>query len=371
MGIRETGTPRSGNGVAGGDDAPESRTPRPAPPSNGDGALLRVRRLKRFFPVRSRSARRTGAQVRAVDGVGFNLREGETLALVGESGSGKTTTARCVVRADIPTEGEVLLRTDRGDVVDLAPLSRKELRPFRAQLQMIFQDPRSSLNPRLTVRDIVGEPLLVNGVRSSEERSDRVEEMLRLVGLPVQFMNRYPHAFSGGQRQRIGIARALALNPRLVVADEPVSALDVSVQAQILNLLLDLQERLGLTYLFVSHDLSVVKVISDRVAVMYVGQIVELADTETLYAAPRHPYTSALLASIPIPDPRLRNRREALPGEVANPADPPSGCYFHPRCRYATDRCRTEAPEWREIAPGHLVRCHLAEELSLAGAGDL
>jgi peptide/nickel transport system ATP-binding protein len=348
-----------------------TQVPRAARSDDGHDTLLQVRGLKRFFPVRSRSARRTGGNVRAVDDVSFDLREGETLALVGESGSGKTTTARCIVRADVPTAGEVLLRTDQGDVVDLAPLSRKELRPFRAQLQMIFQDPRSSLNPRLTVRDIVGEPLLVNGVRSSEERSDRVEEMLRLVGLPVQYMNRYPHAFSGGQRQRIGIARALALNPRLVVADEPVSALDVSVQAQILNLLLDLQERLGLTYLFVSHDLSVVRVISDRVAVMYVGQIVELVDTETLYAAPRHPYTSALLASIPIPDPRLRNKREALPGEVANPADPPSGCYFHPRCRFATDRCRTEAPAWREIAPGHQVRCHLAEELSLAGAGDL
>jgi peptide/nickel transport system ATP-binding protein len=333
--------------------------------------LLRVRGLKRFFPVRSRSARRAGASVRAVDNVSFDLHPGETLALVGESGSGKTTTARCVVRADVPSAGQVLLRTDSGDVVDLAPLSRKELRPFRAQLQMIFQDPRSSLNPRLTVRDIVAEPLLVNGVRSSEERSERVEEMLRLVGLPVQYMNRYPHAFSGGQRQRIGIARALALNPRLVIADEPVSALDVSVQAQILNLLLDLQERLGLTYLFVSHDLSVVRHISDRVAVMYVGQIVELADNETLFKAPKHPYTSALLAAIPVPDPRVRNTREVLPGEVANPADPPSGCYFHPRCRFATEQCKTEAPEWREIAPGHLVRCHRAEELSLAGAGDL
>jgi peptide/nickel transport system ATP-binding protein len=337
----------------------------------GHNLLLQVRRLKRFFPIRSRSARRGGGQVRAVDDISFDLREGETLALVGESGSGKTTTARCIVRADVPTAGEVLLRTDRGDVVDLAPLSRKELRPFRAQLQMIFQDPRSSLNPRLTVRDIVAEPLLVNGVRSGEERTDRVEEMLRLVGLPVQYMNRYPHAFSGGQRQRIGIARALALNPRLVVADEPVSALDVSVQAQILNLLLDLQGRLGLTYLFVSHDLSVVNHISDRVAVMYVGQIVELADTETLFKAPQHPYTSALLAAIPVPDPRVRNRREALPGEVANPAEPPSGCYFHPRCRFATEQCRTEAPEWREIAPGHHVRCHRAEELTLAGAGDL
>jgi peptide/nickel transport system ATP-binding protein len=344
---------------------------RPARSDDGDDVLLQVLRLKRFFPVRSRSARSTGGQIRAVDDVTFHLREGETLALVGESGSGKTTTARCIVRADVPSAGELLLRTDSDDVIDLAPLSRKALRPFRAQLQMIFQDPRSSLNPRLTVRDIVAEPLLVNGVRSGAERADRVEEMLRLVGLPVQYMNRYPHAFSGGQRQRIGIARALALNPRLVVADEPVSALDVSVQAQILNLLLDLQERLGLTYLFVSHDLSVVNHISDRVAVMYVGQIVELADTETLFRAPKHPYTSALLAAIPVPDPRLRNLREALPGEVANPAQPPSGCYFHPRCQFATEQCRTEAPEWREIAPGHQVRCHRADELSLAGAADL
>ena len=370
MEAQKAGPARSDNGAAAGDHT-AAQPSESTPSTNGDGVLLQVRRLKRFFPVRSRSARRTGAQIRAVDDVTFDLREGETLALVGESGSGKTTTARCVVRADVPSAGEVLLRTDQGEVVDLAHLSRKELRPFRAQLQMIFQDPRSSLSPRLTVRDIVAEPLLVNGVRSDKERSDRVEEMLRLVGLPVQYMNRYPHAFSGGQRQRIGIARALALNPRLVVADEPVSALDVSVQAQILNLLLDLQERLGLTYLFVSHDLSVVKHISDRVAVMYVGQIVELTDTETLFTAPQHPYTSALMAAIPVPDPRVRNTREALPGEVANPADPPSGCYFHPRCRFATEQCKTEAPVWREIAPGHQVRCHRAEELSLAGAGDL
>jgi peptide/nickel transport system ATP-binding protein len=371
METKEAGPARSDNGDAGGDHAPGAQPSEPTPSIDGDDVLLQVRRLKRFFPIQPGPLGRASGHVRAVDDVSFDLRRGETLALVGESGSGKTTTARCIVRADVPSAGEVLLRTDQGKVVDLARLSRKALRPFRAQLQMIFQDPRSSLNPRLTVRDIVAEPLLVNGVRSSEERADRVEEMLRLVGLPVQYINRYPHAFSGGQRQRIGIARALALNPRLVVADEPVSALDVSVQAQILNLLLDLQDRLGLTYLFVSHDLSVVRHISDRVAVMYVGQIVELADTETLFEAPRHPYTSALRAAIPVPDPRVRNSREALPGEVANPAEPPSGCYFHPRCRYAIEQCRTEAPVWREVAPGHQVRCHRAEELSLAGAGDL
>jgi peptide/nickel transport system ATP-binding protein len=349
-------------------DVEEARSARP---DADDEVLLEVRRLKRFFPIQHHRLGRSGGHIRAVDDVSFDLRKGETLALVGESGSGKTTTARCIVRADVPTAGEVLLRNDDGGVVDLAPLSRKALRPYRAQIQMIFQDPRSSLSPRLSVRDIVAEPLLVNGVRSSKERVERVEEMLRLVGLPIQYMNRFPHAFSGGQRQRIGIARALALNPRLVIADEPVSALDVSVQAQILNLLLDLQERLELTYLFVSHDLSVVKHISDRVAVMYVGQIVELTDTETLFRAPLHPYTSALLAAIPVPDPRVRNTREALPGEVANPAEPPSGCYFHPRCKFAIDRCRTEAPAWREMAPGHQVRCHRAEELSLAGAGEL
>jgi peptide/nickel transport system ATP-binding protein len=339
--------------------------------SNGDGVLLEVSRLTRFFPIRRGLLRRTVGHIRALDDVSFELRLGETLALVGESGSGKTTAARCIVRADQPTSGKVLLRTDVGKVIDVATLPRKALRPLRKQAQMIFQDPRSSLNPRLTVRDIIGEPLLVNGVGSRKERTERVQELLRLVALPVQYMHRFPHAFSGGQRQRIGIARALALNPRLVVADEPVSALDVSVQAQILNLLLDLQERLGLTYLFVSHDLSVVKHISDRIAVMYVGQMVELADTHTIFETPKHPYTSALLAAIPVADPRARKTREPLPGEVANPAEPPSGCYFHPRCRYATDQCRTERPVWEEIAPGHHVRCHRATELSLPGAGDL
>ena len=338
---------------------------------NGDGVLLDVRRLTKFFPIRRGLLRRTVGHIRAVDDVSFDLRQGETLALVGESGSGKTTTARCIVRAVAPTSGEILLRTDAGKVADMAALPRRALRPLRTQVQMIFQDPRSSLNPRLTVADIVGEPLLVNGLRSREERTERVQELLRLVALPTQYMNRFPHAFSGGQRQRIGIARALALNPGLIVADEPVSALDVSVQAQILNLLLDLQERLGLTYLFVSHDLSVVKHVSDRVAVMYVGQMVELTDTERIFRSPKHPYTSALLGAIPAPDPRARKAREPLPGEVANPAEPPSGCYFHPRCRYATDQCRTERPVWEEIAPGHHVRCHRAAELSLPGAADL
>ncbi len=280
--------------------------------------------------------------VRAVDDVSFDIRRGETLALVGESGCGKTTTSRCILRAITPTAGEILFQSDDGNVVDVATLPRERLRALRPQMQMIFQDPYSSLNPRMTILNIVGEPLLVNGVQNRQERIDRVEELLKLVGLRPEFMRRYPHAFSGGQRQRIGIARALALNPRLVVADEPVSALDVSVQAQILNLLLDLQERLGLTYLFVAHDLSVVKHLSDRVAVMYVGKIVELAERDQLFSAPKHPYTAALLSAVPKPDPRARARRQPLRGEVANPAAPPSGCYFHPRCPYAIDICTTD-----------------------------
>ena len=235
---------------------------------------------------------------------------------------------------------------------------------------MVFQDPHSSLNPRMTVLDIIGEPLRNYGVEDRRERTNRVEDLMKLVGLRPEYMRRYPHAFSGGQRQRIGIARALALNPRLVVADEPVSALDVSVQAQILNLLMRLQQELGLTYLFVAHNLSVVKHISDRIAVMYVGQMVELADREELFARPKHPYTSALLRSVPTPDPRARTIKKPLPGEVANPADPPTGCYFHPRCEFAIDKCKVETPMWEEISPGRMVRCHRARELQLAGVAS-
>ena len=328
--------------------------------------LLEVRGLRKFFPVHRGLLRRLVGHVRAVDDVSFSLARGETLALVGESGCGKTTTSRCILRALTPTAGEILFRTDAG-VHDLASLPKRALRPLRRQMQMVFQDPFSSLNPRRTLLDIVAEPLVANGVGSHAERVDRVAELLRLVGLRPEYMRRYPHAFSGGQRQRVGIARALALHPSLVVADEPVSALDVSVQAQILNLLLELQGRLGLTYLFVAHDLSVVKHVSDRVAVMYVGQIVELAATDALYRTPRHPYTEALMSAVPKPDPRLRGGRIVLEGDVADPVNPPAGCYFNPRCRYAVDRCRVETPQLREVAPGHLARCHRAEELKLAG----
>ncbi|HEX6974649.1 MAG TPA: oligopeptide/dipeptide ABC transporter ATP-binding protein [Vicinamibacterales bacterium] len=328
--------------------------------------LLDVRGLKKYFPIRRGLLQKTIGQVKAVDDVTFFVRQGETLSLVGESGCGKTTTSRCILRAIAPTAGEILL-SDGGKVIDVATMPKHELRMLRRQMQMIFQDPFSSLNPRMTLLDIVGEPLLVHGVGTPQERTDRVVELLRLVGLRPEYMQRYPHAFSGGQRQRIGIARALALNPRLIVADEPVSALDVSVQAQILNLLLELQDALGLTVLFVAHDLSVVKHISERVAVMYVGRIVETAPTEALFAAPKHPYTEALMSAVPIPDPRLRSERIVLQGEVADPANTPSGCHFHPRCKYATAVCSAETPVQQEIAPGHFVRCHRAHELTLRG----
>jgi peptide/nickel transport system ATP-binding protein len=339
--------------------APGAADPRPR--------LLEVRNLRKLFPIRKGFLRRVVGHVRAVDGVTFHVERGETLALVGESGCGKTTTSRCVLRAVTPTAGEILFRTTEDTVLDVATLPRRQLRPLRRQMQMIFQDPFSSLNPRRTLLDIVAEPLVANGVGSRAERVERVAELLRLVGLRPEYMRRYPHAFSGGQRQRVGIARALALSPRLVVADEPVSALDVSVQAQILNLMLDLQAKLGLTYLFVAHDLSVVKHVSDRVAVMYVGQIVEMAETEPLYAAPRHPYTEALLSAVPKPDPRSRAQRIVLEGEVADPAHPPSGCYFHPRCAYVVDRCRVETPALEPVAPGHFVACHRARDLTLRG----
>ncbi len=334
--------------------------------SHNGQTLLEVKNLRKYFPIKQGFLRREVGNIRAVDDVSFYINEGETLGLVGESGCGKTTTSRCILRAVDPTSGEILFRSEDGEVVDVGNMPRTQLRSLRREMQMIFQDPFSSLNPRMTLLDIVGEPLTVNGIRGNE-RETRVAELLSLVGLRPEFMRRFPHAFSGGQRQRIGIARALALNPRLIVADEPVSALDVSVQAQVLNLMLDLQEELGLAYLFVAHDLSVVKHISDRVAVMYVGKLVEMAPTDALFSTPKHPYTAALLSSAPEPDPRARTERTVLQGEVANPANPPSGCYFNPRCQFAIDICRTEPPQLREIAPNHFASCHRAEELELAG----
>ncbi len=328
--------------------------------------LLEVKGLRKYFPIKRGFLQRVMGNVRAVDDVSFYIREGETLSLVGESGCGKTTTSRCILRVLRPSAGQIMYRDGEG-LMDLAALPKRRFKPLRKQIQMIFQDPYSSLNPRMTLLDIVGEPLLVNGMTNRGERMERVAEMLRLVGLRPEYMRRFPHAFSGGQRQRIGIARALAVNPRLVVADEPVSALDVSVQAQILNLLLELQERLGLTYLFVAHDLSVVKHISERVAVMYVGRIVEMAPTGRIFGGPKHPYTEALLSSVPKPDPRLRTKRIVLEGDVADPANPPPGCYFNPRCRYALDVCRGETPALAEIEPGHYAACHRARELALQG----
>ncbi len=335
--------------------------------SNDPSVLLEVRNLKKHFPIRRGWFSRTIGYVKAVDGVSFFVREGETLGLVGESGCGKTTTGRLVLRAMLPTEGEIWFRDRDQGLVNIPAVDRNALKRLRRNMQMIFQDPYSSLNPRMTLLEIVGEPLLVHGVAKGAELKERVADMLRVVGLRTEYMNRYPHAFSGGQRQRIGIARALALHPQLIVCDEPVSALDVSIQAQILNLLQDLQQQFRLTYLFVAHDLSVVEHISDRVAVMYVGKIVESAPTARLYTMPRHPYTEALLSAVPKPDPRRRTAPIVLEGEVADPAHPPSGCSFHPRCRYRIDRCAIEAPALREITPDHFVSCHRAEELELQG----
>ena len=320
--------------------------------------LLEVRDLVKHFPVRRGALGRPAGQVRAVDGVSFEIQRGEVLGLVGESGCGKTTTGRCILRLVEPTSGTIHF-----DGRDITRLSRRELAPLRREMQIVFQDPYSSLNPRLTVGSVLGEALSIHHLARGARARARVAELLELVGLSPDHARRYPHEFSGGQRQRIGVARALAVNPRLIVADEPVSALDVSIQAQIVNLLQELQRKLGLTYLFVAHDLSVVEHVSDRVAVMYLGRIVELAPAETLYRAPRHPYTLSLLSAIPALDPDRRRARVILEGDVPSPVRPPSGCRFHPRCPMARQVCAREEPVLRTVAPGHHTACHFAEEI--------
>jgi peptide/nickel transport system ATP-binding protein len=328
--------------------------------------LLEVRDIKKYFPIEKGFFQRRIGTIKAVDGVDLFIREGETLGLVGESGCGKTTLGRCILRAIEPTSGEIFFRIN-GKKQDITHLNKQEMRAIRPHMHMIFQDPYSSLDPRMTILDIIGEPLFETGLARGRELEQQVRRLVELVGLDIKHMKRYPHAFSGGQRQRIGVARSLATHPSLIVCDEPVSALDVSVQAQILNLLQDIQGEFNLTYLFVAHDLSVVEHISDRVAVMYVGKIVELAETEELYLHPLHPYTEALLSALPVPDPDIEKKRIILTGEVANPADPPSGCYFHPRCNYAQGICSQTQPIWEEVKADHFVLCHRAKELNLRG----
>ncbi len=329
--------------------------------------LLELKGVSVFFPIEKGVLKRVVGHVRAVDEVSLTIHRGKTLGLVGESGSGKTTLGHAILRAVDPTAGEILFRA--GDAsVDIASLTRREMREIRKHMQMIFQDPYSSLDPRKTVFDIVSEPLRINRLARGTALEERVREVLDLVGMDVKYMKRYPHAFSGGQRQRIGIARALSIRPDLIVCDEAVSALDVSVQAQILNLLKDLQDDFDLTYLFIAHDLSVVEHVSDEVAVMYVGKVVEQADTQTLFHAPKHPYTEALLSAIPRPDPDHPLPDEGgFEGELPDPANPPSGCYFHPRCKYAQPLCREQEPPLVEVGPNHVAACHFADELKLEG----
>ncbi len=337
--------------------------------------VLDVKDLHKYYPITRGFLRRTVGNVKAVDGVNFQVRRGETLALVGESGCGKTTTGRCVMRAIDPTSGSILFNMQNGKQIDMMTLAGAELRDVQRYMGMIFQDPYSSLNPRMTVLEIIGEPFITRGLVSGRrELEDRVAALLRSVRLDPTYMRRYPHAFSGGQRQRIAVARALALNPEFVVADEPISALDVSVQAQILSLLRELQSELNLTYLFITHNLAVVEFISDRVAVMYVGQIVELGETEAIFHHPKHPYTEALLSAVPVIETDRKGRqreRIILEGDVADPANVPAGCSFHPRCPYVEEICRTERPELINVADEdqtpHLARCHFARELQLKG----
>ncbi|MBO8169159.1 MAG: dipeptide ABC transporter ATP-binding protein [Thermoanaerobacteraceae bacterium] len=323
--------------------------------------LLQVRDLKKYFPVMKGIIPRQVGAVKAVDGVTFDVKEGETLGLVGESGCGKSTTGRLLLRLLEPTAGQIIFNGK-----DITRLNAREMRPIRKQLQMVFQDPYASLNPRMTVEEILSEPMRVHGIGDRHSRVRKVMELLDVVGLASYHARRYPHEFSGGQRQRIGIARALAVNPKLIICDEPVSALDVSIQAQVINLLEDLQKEFGLTYIFIAHDLSVVKHISDRVAVMYLGRIVELGTDTQLYREPRHPYTRALLSAIPIPNPKHKKQRVILKGDVPSPLNPPSGCHFHNRCQQVMNICRTEIPHLQDLGNGHQVACHLYRETKTA-----
>jgi len=316
--------------------------------------VLEIEGLKKHFPIRKGFLRQVAGHVFAVDGVSFTINEGETLGLVGESGCGKSTVGRAILRLIEPTDGAI-----RVGGRDIRELGKAELKPYRRQMQIIFQDPYSSLNPRMTVGDIVGEPLSTHGIASGKAREEMVAKLFDRVGLTRAQMANFPHQFSGGQRQRIGIARALALNPKLIICDEPVSALDVSIQAQVINLLMDLQRDLGLSYLFISHNLSVVEHISQRIAVMYLGKIVEYADKTTIFTKPGHPYTEALLSAVPVPDPKIKRKKIVLQGDVPSPVKPPSGCHFHTRCPYAVERCRQETPVLREISPRQFVACHL------------
>ncbi len=329
--------------------------------------LLEIKDLKVYFPIRSKNLfGGVTKYVKAVDGVSFHIEKGETLGLVGESGSGKTTVGRSILRAIEPTEGQVTYNLD-GDAVDLAKLSDKEMRGFRKYMQLIFQDPYSSLNPRMTVRDIIAEPLVAQNLAKGDEVDERVREAAAYCKLNLEYLRRFPHAFSGGQRQRIGIARALISRPEFIVCDESVSALDVSIQAEILNLLMDLQAEFGFSYLFIAHDLSVVAHISKRVAVMYLGQFVELAPTKDLFLSPKHPYTEALMSAIPEVNPDIEMAPVHLEGEIPSPINPPSGCRFHTRCPYTQDICKTKIPEWKEINPGHFAACHFVDTLHLKG----